>query len=110
MPVAKPRGITIDLPVEEAGNPIPPLERLTVRVPEAAHLLSVSRAALYRLLSSGEIEASKNGQKTLVHVASLREFVQRHRVTISSAVSPSSDGGRHLNPSQNHSSRRNQDI
>ena len=59
-----------------------------MRVPEAAQLLSVSRAALYRLLNAGEIEASKSGQKTLVHVASIRAFVERHRVAATSGVPP----------------------
>ena len=84
----KRKSITIELPPEERSNPIPPLERLTVRVPEAAHLLSVSRAAVYRLLSSGEIEASKSGQKTLVHVSSIKAFIARHRVAVTSAAPP----------------------
>lgn len=67
---------------------IAPLDRLTVRVPEAAQILSISRAALYRLLASGEIEAAKNGQKTLVIVNSLREFVERNRVAITWARPP----------------------
>jgi excisionase family DNA binding protein len=85
MAAAKRRTITVELESEETGNSIPPLERLTVRVPEAAQLLSVSRAALYRLLNSGEIEASKSGQKTLIHVASIRAFIERHRVAARSA-------------------------
>ena len=71
----------VALPIAEPDHVIPPLERLTVRVPEAAQLLSMSRAALYRLLASGEIEASKSGQKTLIHVSSLKAFVERHRCT-----------------------------
>lgn len=78
----------IELEAEEPTNSIPPLERLTVRVPEAAQLLSVSRAALYRLLNAGEIEASKSGQKTLVHVASIRAFIERHRVAATLTVPP----------------------
>ena len=73
------KGIVDRLPGRQPEPPIPPLDRLTVRVPEAAQLLSMSRAALYRLLASGEIEASKSGQKTLVHVASIKAFVERNR-------------------------------
>lgn len=62
------------------------IEPLTVRVPEAARILSISRASLYRLLSSGEIEAAKSGQKTLVIVESLKAFVERHRVQVTSAI------------------------
>jgi excisionase family DNA binding protein len=88
MSTAQRRSFTIEVPLEEAGNPIPPLDRLTVRVPEAAQLLSISRAAVYRLLSSGEIEASKSGQKTLVIVASIKAFVERNRVAVSLARPP----------------------
>lgn len=70
----------IEAPEDDRGNPIPPLERLTVRVPDAARLLSISRAALYRLLADGELEVAKNGQKTLVIVASIKAFVDRSRV------------------------------
>lgn len=56
------------------------VEKLTVRVPEAARMLSISRAAIYRLLSRGEIEAIKSGQSTLIIVESVRAFVARSRV------------------------------
>ena len=56
------------------------VEPLTMRVPEAARLLSVSRSSLYRLMSNGEVEIAKNGHKTLIIVASLKAFVERHRV------------------------------
>lgn len=91
MCAAKRKSITIELEAEEPANAIPPLERLTVRVPEAAQLLSISRAALYRLLSAGEIEASKSGQKTLIHVASIRAFIERHRVATTPAAASGDD-------------------
>lgn len=56
------------------------IERLTVRIPEAAQMLSISRAAFYRLLSAGEIEAIKSGASTLVIVASVKAYVERSRV------------------------------
>jgi excisionase family DNA binding protein len=70
---------------DEAPPTVALLDRLTVRVPEAAQLLSISRAAVYRLLSSGEIEAAKSGQKTMVIVSSIKAFVERNRVTVQSA-------------------------
>jgi hypothetical protein len=36
---------------------------------------------------TGEVEASKSDQKTLVHVASSRAFIERHRVTARSTPS-----------------------
>ena len=80
MRARKTRKLVIEVPEEDRANPIPPLERLTVRVPDAAQLLSISRAALYRLIASGELEVAKNGQKTLVIVASIKAFVERCRV------------------------------
>lgn len=80
MRVRKTRKLVIEVPEDDRANSIPPLERLTVRVPDAARLLSISRAALYRLIASGELEVAKNGQKTLVIVASIKAFVERCRV------------------------------
>lgn len=55
------------------------VERLTVRIPEAGRMLSVSRATIYRLLAAGEIEAIKSRHNRLVVVESLRAYVARHR-------------------------------
>lgn len=70
----------------ESNQHSPPSDKITVRVPEAARMLSISRASLYRLLSAGEIEAAKSGQKTLVIVESLRAFVERNKVQVTSAL------------------------
>jgi hypothetical protein len=51
-------------------------------------MLSISRAALYRLLSAGEIEAMKSGASTLVIVESLKGYVERNRVQVRSAKPP----------------------
>lgn len=88
----KRKSITIALPVDETDTHIPPLERLTVRVPEAAQLLSISRAAVYRLFASGDLEVAKNGQKTLVIVASIKAFVERSRVGASHSTEESGTG------------------
>jgi len=57
------------------------MERLTVRIPEAGLMLSVSRATIYRLLAMGEIEAIKSRHSRLVIVDSLRAYVARKRGT-----------------------------
>ncbi len=82
MRARKPRTLTIELPVQAREDALPLLDRLTVRVPDAAQILSISRAAVYRLLSAGEIEASKSGQKTLIIVDSLKAFIERNRVAV----------------------------
>ena len=79
MSARKPRTLMIEVPVHPREDALPLLERLTVRVPDAAQILSISRAAVYRLLNEGEIEASKSGQKTLIIVESLKGFIERNR-------------------------------
>jgi excisionase family DNA binding protein len=79
MRASESRTSVLEVSKEDRCGPIPPLGRLTVRVPEAAQLLSISRAAVYRLLAGGELEFAKNGQKSLVIVASIKAFVERNR-------------------------------
>jgi excisionase family DNA binding protein len=50
-------------------------ERLTVRVPEAAEMLSIGRSTLYQLIGSGHIATIKAGRTTLVPVESIRKFI-----------------------------------
>jgi excisionase family DNA binding protein len=57
----------------------PPMEPISVRVPEALRLTGLSRSRLYELLGSGEIEFVKVGASTLVLVESLRAFIERRR-------------------------------
>ncbi|WP_052730579.1 helix-turn-helix domain-containing protein [Sphingomonas sp. SRS2] len=52
-------------------------ERLTVRVPEAARMLSIGRSTLYQLIGSGDIATIKAGRATLVPIDSIRKFVTR---------------------------------
>lgn len=50
---------------------------LAVRPEEAAQLIRVSRAHMYRLLQSGEIRSARAGRVRLVPVAALREWLDR---------------------------------
>jgi len=52
-------------------------ERLTVRVPEAAEMLSIGRSTLYQLIGSGDIATIKAGRTTLVPIESIRQFITR---------------------------------
>lgn len=49
-------------------------EPILVSVEDAAQMLSICRASLYKLLGSGEIRSVKHGRRTLVPVQSLREW------------------------------------
>jgi excisionase family DNA binding protein len=51
---------------------------LTVRVREACRLTGIGRSKLYELIAAGDIEVIKVGTITLVPVASLTRFLQRH--------------------------------
>ena len=57
----------------------PPVEPITMRVPEACRYLGIGRSTLYLLISRSEIETIKLGCATLVLTSSLRELVERHR-------------------------------
>jgi excisionase family DNA binding protein len=50
--------------------------RLLLRVDEAAARLSVSRASLYRLLSSGRLRAVRVGRATRIPARELERFVR----------------------------------
>jgi len=48
---------------------------LLIAVPEAAKLLGISRAAAYRLASSGELPIKRLGRRVYVVSAKLRAFI-----------------------------------
>ena len=52
---------------------------ITVRVPEAARMLGISRSRIYELITSGDIEALKLGRATLVPIATLQALIDRLR-------------------------------
>ena len=47
---------------------------ILVSVPEAARMLSICRASLYKLLDAGEVRAVKHGRRTLIPVQALRDY------------------------------------
>ena len=56
---------------------LPDTERLTVRIPAAMAMLSLSRSKFYDLMDGGEIATIKVGRARLVVVQSLRDYVAR---------------------------------
>ena len=52
---------------------------ITVRVPEAARMLGISRSRIYELITFGDIEIVKLGRATLVPIASLHALIERLR-------------------------------
>lgn len=62
--------------IEPTGKRAAPTP-ITVRVPEAARLLGISRSRIYELITSGDIETVKLGRATLVPVAGLHALIDR---------------------------------
>jgi len=53
------------------STPVP----IAVPVPEACRIVGIGRSRLYEEIAAGRIEARKAGKRTLVMVASLRDYV-----------------------------------
>jgi len=51
---------------------------LTVRVPGAAQMLDVSVNCVWDLIRKREVRVSRFGNVTLIHVDSIREYLQKH--------------------------------
>jgi len=65
---------------EPSPGPVNPLRRLAYGVDDTADALSLSRSRIYELIASGEIAACKVGKRTIIPVAELTAFLERHRV------------------------------
>lgn len=57
----------------------PPLEPISVRIPQAVALTGLSRSRVYELMKSGDVEYVKVGNSTLILMDSLRSFIERRR-------------------------------
>lgn len=63
-----------------AREPVrPPVEPISVKIPEAVRLTGLSRSRIYELMRSGDIEFAKIGSSTLIIVESLRRMIDAHR-------------------------------
>lgn len=56
------------------------MEKLLLRVSEAAELASVSRTTAYQLIASGEWPVVHIGSARRVPLAALRDWVEKHTV------------------------------
>lgn len=65
----------ISQPPHHADDP-PPIELISVRIPEAVRMTGLSKSKIYQLIGSGDIEAAKVGRATVVIVASLKAFLR----------------------------------
>ena len=53
------------------------MEKLFLRVEEAAELLSLGRSKVYQLIAAGELRAVKIGRATRVPTEAVREYAKR---------------------------------
>ena len=60
----------------------PGVERIALKLTEAASAIGVSKRHIYRLISRGEIDTISIGGGQRIPVASLREFVERGGVSL----------------------------
>ena len=51
------------------------IELIAVSIPEALRISSMGRSSLYEALKRGDIEARKNGRRTLILVQSLQDYL-----------------------------------
>jgi len=56
-----------------------PVEQLLVTVEQAAAMLAIGRTTVFRLIAEGDLEATKIGRATRVHVDALSDLVARLR-------------------------------
>ena len=66
----------------EVGEQLPPL---LLTVPQAAHMLAISRSAMYQLVWNGEVTPVRIGRSVRFTVAELERFVAA-RVTSDAGI------------------------
>jgi Helix-turn-helix domain len=73
----------LDLPFVPAPKPNRSngAEPLAVRIPDAVRMTGIGRPKLYELIASGDLDTLKVGRCTLAPMESLRDFLNRSRVS-----------------------------
>ena len=61
---------------ERCGTPVPMIEPLAVRIPEACRMIGIGRSKLYELIADGTIEIVKIGSVTVIPVSQLKALVE----------------------------------
>lgn len=62
-----------------SGAELPPIEPISVRVPDASRMTGLGRSTIYELIASGDIEVAKVGRATVIMVDSIRKFLAGNR-------------------------------
>ena len=61
---------------KQSGTPVPMMEPLAVRIPEACRMIGIGRSKLYELIADGTIEVVKIGSATVIPVSQLKALVK----------------------------------
>jgi len=61
---------------KQSGTPVPTIEPLAVRIPEACRMIGIGRSKLYELIADGTIEVVKIGSATVIPVSQLKALVK----------------------------------
>jgi len=60
---------------QPAQSPQPPVDPLAVNVEQAAFMLNISRATLFRLVKNGELQGKKFGRRRVFSIAELQRVL-----------------------------------
>jgi len=60
---------------QPANNPQAPVDPLAVNVEQAAFMLNISRATLFRLVKNGEIQGKKFGRRRVFSIVELQKLL-----------------------------------
>jgi len=60
----------------QSSSPEAPAARLLLPISEAAHLLSISRATVFRLIRAKQLTPRKIGRRTLLATEELRRYAE----------------------------------
>lgn len=66
-------------PLRQQPRTAPPIELITMRIPDACRYTGISRSTLYVLIAKGQVEIIKLGSSTLVITDSLRKLIAERR-------------------------------
>lgn len=70
--------LTADAPRQQPRS-APPIEPISMRIPDACRYTGISRSTLYVLIAKGQVEIIKLGSSTLVITDSLRKLIAERR-------------------------------
>lgn len=78
--------LSVEAPSQQLRS-APPIEPISMRIPDACRYTGISRSTLYVLIAQGQVEIIKLGSSTLVITDSLRKLIAGRRRRSADAAS-----------------------